>query len=186
MTQATTAADISASGVAATPADTPTASAAPATPAAAQPAVHRGGDIGAASDTRGANANDINATAVGPVFAETDVPMQRLFHCLDSGYSLNTFLKRFPQVSAEQALDAIGKRMRANDVVRSDRGVLGGTPTFVGARVPVDALFSHLARGADLDEFLEDFPTVSREQAVRALALAQTALDAIAYEASDR
>lgn len=164
MTQATTAADISANGADATPADVPTDANVIVAPADA----------------------DKDAMQGGPAFPETDVPMQRLFHCLDSGYSLHTFLNRFPQVSAEQALDAIGKRMRANDVVRSDRGVLGGTPTFVGARVPVEALFSHLARGADIDEFLEDFPTVSREQAVNALALAQTALDAIAYETSDR
>lgn len=49
--------------------------------------------------------------------------------------------------------------------VQSNPGILGGTPVFVGTRVPVDALWNNLADGATLDEFLEWFPTVTREQA---------------------
>ena len=44
--------------------------------------------------------------------------------------------------------------------------VLGGTPVFSGTRVPVQALLDHLEGGDSLDDFLESFPTVSREQAV--------------------
>lgn len=49
--------------------------------------------------------------------------------------------------------------------VTIDHDVLGGRPVFTGTRVPVDALWSNLGDGATLDEFLEWFPTVSREQA---------------------
>jgi uncharacterized protein (DUF433 family) len=52
-------------------------------------------------------------------------------------------------------------------------GVQGGTPCFAGTRVPVASLFDHLEQGVPLDEFLADFPTVSREQAVAVLELAK-------------
>ncbi len=46
---------------------------------------------------------------------------------------------------------------------------LGGTPVFAGTRVPVQTLLDYLEAGDPLDEFLADFPTVSREQAIAAL-----------------
>ena len=49
--------------------------------------------------------------------------------------------------------------------VHSDPEILGGTPVFVGTRVPVDALWNNLSDGATLDEFLNWFPTVTRQQA---------------------
>jgi uncharacterized protein (DUF433 family) len=51
--------------------------------------------------------------------------------------------------------------------------VQGGMPCFSGTRVPVASLFDHLEQGVPLDEFLDDFPTVSREQAVAVLELAK-------------
>ena len=54
-------------------------------------------------------------------------------------------------------------------VVHCDPEVLGGTPVFVGTRVPVQALFDYLEGQHPLDEFLDDFPTVTREQAVAVL-----------------
>jgi uncharacterized protein (DUF433 family) len=54
-------------------------------------------------------------------------------------------------------------------VIHSDPETLGGTPVFVGTRVPVQALIDYLEGGHPLSEFLDDFPTVSREQAVAAL-----------------
>lgn len=56
-----------------------------------------------------------------------------------------------------------------NDVVHSDPEILSGTPVFVGTRVPARSLADYLAGGHSLDEFLEDFPTVRREQAVEFL-----------------
>ena len=54
--------------------------------------------------------------------------------------------------------------------------ILAGTPVFKGTRVPIESLFDHLEGGASLDEFLEDFPSVGREQAARVLSLAESAL----------
>ena len=54
--------------------------------------------------------------------------------------------------------------------------ILGGTPVFSGTRVPVRPLMEHLEAGDRLDDFLEDFPTVSREQALKALDLAKAML----------
>lgn len=50
-----------------------------------------------------------------------------------------------------------------------DREIMSGVPVFTGTRVPVSALLENLEAGVSLDEFLENFPTVSREQAVRIL-----------------
>jgi uncharacterized protein (DUF433 family) len=62
--------------------------------------------------------------------------------------------------------------MRAKPaVVHSDPDILGGTPVFVGTRVPVKSLYDYLEAGDSLDEFLEGFPSVTREQAVAALEL---------------
>ena len=63
-------------------------------------------------------------------------------------------------------------------VIHSVPEVLGGTPVFVGTRVPLQNLIDYLAAGDTLDEFLEQFPSVSRERAVAALALARAALEA--------
>ena len=60
--------------------------------------------------------------------------------------------------------------------VHSDPDILGGTPVFVGTRVPFQTLFDYLEAGDPLGEFLESFPSVSREQAVAALEQAKDAL----------
>ena len=58
---------------------------------------------------------------------------------------------------------------------RVDPEILGGTPVFPGTRVPVDTLFVHLRAGDRLTDFLDDFPSVTREQAVAVLAWAERA-----------
>lgn len=50
-----------------------------------------------------------------------------------------------------------------------DPEIVSGTPVFKGTRVPVDALISNLEAGLTLDEFLDNFPTVAREQAITVL-----------------
>lgn len=50
-----------------------------------------------------------------------------------------------------------------------DREIMSGVPVFSGTRVPVSALLDNLEVGVSLDEFLENFPTVTREQAVSVL-----------------
>ena len=62
------------------------------------------------------------------------------------------------------------------DVVNVDPGVLGGTPVFVGTRVPIKSLFDYVEAGEPLDEFLRQFPSVTRERAIAALELARDAL----------
>lgn len=57
----------------------------------------------------------------------------------------------------------------AEPVIKRDPKILGGTPVFSGTRVPVRILWDHLEAGIRLDEFLDDYPTVSREQAVAVL-----------------
>ncbi len=56
--------------------------------------------------------------------------------------------------------------MKKSSVVKIDPGILSGTPCFAGTRVPVRALLDYIEGGESLDEFLEQFPTVSRKQAV--------------------
>jgi uncharacterized protein (DUF433 family) len=72
---------------------------------------------------------------------------------------------------------------KAGPVVHSDPEILGGTPVFVGTRVPVQNLIDCLEAGDSLEDFLQSFPSVSREQAIAALELAREALEARAYSA---
>ncbi|MGH7524465.1 MAG: DUF433 domain-containing protein, partial [Gemmatimonadales bacterium] len=60
-----------------------------------------------------------------------------------------------------------------------DPNILSGVPVFVGTRVPAQSLFDYLEGGETLDEFLRQFPSVTREQAVAALDLARDSVLAI-------
>ncbi len=60
-----------------------------------------------------------------------------------------------------------------------DTEIMSGTPVFEGTRVPVSALLDNLEVGVSLDEFLDNFPTVTREQAVQVLEHFKTTLDTI-------
>ena len=66
--------------------------------------------------------------------------------------------------------------MKRNEVINSATKVLGGIPVFHGTRVPVKTMIEYLEAGDRLDDFLEDFPTVDREQALKALEVAKEAL----------
>jgi uncharacterized protein (DUF433 family) len=59
------------------------------------------------------------------------------------------------------------------DYIQIDQEILSGQPVFKGTRVPIETLFLHLEKGISLNEFLEDFPTVSKEQAVAVLGIAE-------------
>ncbi len=61
-----------------------------------------------------------------------------------------------------------------NEVIVKDPEILGGTPVFRGTRVPFQALLDYLEGGQTVAEFLDDFPTVTREAAVSALELAKS------------
>lgn len=73
--------------------------------------------------------------------------------------------------------------MTKSSVVRSDPDILGGTPVFVGTRVPVQALIDYIEAGHSLQEFLDDFPSVTRQLAVAALEQAKDHLIADARAA---
>ena len=60
--------------------------------------------------------------------------------------------------------------------IHSDAEIMGGTPVFVGTRVPVQTFVEYLEAGDPLDDFLQDFPSVSRAQAVAVLELAKELL----------
>jgi uncharacterized protein (DUF433 family) len=64
------------------------------------------------------------------------------------------------------------------DEVISDPEILSGTPVFRGTRVSVETLFTHLEKGIPLDVFLDDFPTVSRKQALAVLEAAEKIITA--------
>ena len=63
-----------------------------------------------------------------------------------------------------------------NKVISKDPGILGGTPVFSGTRIPIRILIEHLEAGDRLDDFLDSYPTVSRDQAIAVLNAAKTAL----------
>jgi uncharacterized protein (DUF433 family) len=63
-------------------------------------------------------------------------------------------------------------------IIHSDPDILGGTPVFMGTRVPIRNLLDYLEAGDSLEVFLDHFPSVSREQAIAALELAKEMLTA--------
>jgi uncharacterized protein (DUF433 family) len=84
---------------------------------------------------------------------------------LDAGAKQKTnSLLRFSYIRNMEAI---------KNIISIDPEILGGQPVFKGTRVPVDTMFLHLEQGLSLYEFLEDFPTVTREQAVGVLELAE-------------
>lgn len=71
----------------------------------------------------------------------------------------------------------------AEPLITTNPGRLGGTPVFAGTRVPVRTLMDYLEGGDSLDDFLMDFPSVSREHAIAVLEVAKSALLAKAVAA---
>lgn len=71
----------------------------------------------------------------------------------------------------------------SDPVIHSDPEIMGGTPVFAGTRVPAQALIDYFEGGHSLAEFLEDFPTVKREQAIAVLEQAKQMLVSGAHPA---
>ena len=80
-----------------------------------------------------------------------------------------------PKVS-EFLTVAYDVRVADDRVIHSDPEILGGTPVFVGTRVPFQALLDYIEGGHPLADFLDDFPSVSRTQAIAALEQAKELL----------
>lgn len=62
--------------------------------------------------------------------------------------------------------------MKPESVIHINPNILGGTPVFKGTRVPVETLFDHLESGISIEDFLLDFPSVTKEQVLTVIALA--------------
>ena len=67
--------------------------------------------------------------------------------------------------------------MNIKSLITIDKEIMGGQPVFAGTRVPVETLFDHLEAGVSLDEFLEDFPSVTKQQAIDLLEAANKILN---------
>jgi uncharacterized protein (DUF433 family) len=67
--------------------------------------------------------------------------------------------------------------MNLKDIISIDIEVLGGQTVFKGTRVPVETLFDHLEAGVTIDGFLDDFPSVTKEQAIALLDYANKLLN---------
>ena len=134
----------------------------------------------AARESEKATLNDVQDGA-------SDAPPD-MFEYLARVHNLEAFLSAFPQVSREWAIAEFKKRALAeiDQVVHSDRSRVSGWPVFRGTRLPVKNLFDYLADGYTLDEFLEHFPSASKEQAMTALNAARKAMEAQAYESASR
>ena len=73
--------------------------------------------------------------------------------------------------------------MKKHPIVQRSQDILGGTPVFTGTRVPVQTLIDYLEAGETVKDFLDDYPTVKRKQAISLLEFAKKALleDASTY-----
>jgi uncharacterized protein (DUF433 family) len=70
------------------------------------------------------------------------------------------------------------------NLINRSEDILGGTPVFAGTRVPVQTLFDYLEEGDSLDEFLDDFPAVSRDHAIKVLEKMKETFLAQEYESA--
>ena len=122
---------------------------------------------------------DVPADA--PTFDGTDVPVEYLFRYWDKRFALKSFLMDFPEVSSSQALAAIRKRAESEIPADSVDGLMGGMPVFRGTRVPVEYLFNLLKHGGNIDDFLIQYTTVKREDAVRVLETASEFVEVATY-----
>ena len=121
-----------------------------------------------------------------PTFDGTGVPVEYLFTYWDKRFALKSFLMDFPEVSSSQALAALRKRAESEIPADSEDGLMGGMPVFRGTRVPVEYLFNLLKHGENIDEFLSQYTTVRKEDAVRVLERASELVEIATYENSPR
>lgn len=82
----------------------------------------------------------------------------------------------FSRAIANSSKPLYKQAVSASDLITVDPDILGGTPVFKGTRVPVKTLFEYLEDNYSLDEFLECFPSVTREMARRILERSESAL----------
>jgi uncharacterized protein (DUF433 family) len=115
-----------------------------------------------------------------PVFNGTRVPVQALLDHMEAGKPLDEFLRDFQAVCREHAIAVLDETPRPpvdpdfvpDPLIMISPGMLSGEPVFNRTRVPIQALFDYIEEGDSLDEFLEDFPDVSRAHAIAVLEFA--------------
>jgi uncharacterized protein (DUF433 family) len=88
--------------------------------------------------------------------------------CLCAGY--RQAVRRHPCLRGPLP---IRLRIMSNSLITTSPEIMGGTPVFAGTRVPVQTLFEYLEAGDTIDDFLDGFPTVTREQVVAVLETAK-------------
>ncbi len=69
-----------------------------------------------------------------------------------------------------------------NSVINVDKEIMGGTPVFMGTRVPIQSLFDYVEGGDTLEDFLRSFPSVKKKQAIEVLKLADKITQSFAME----
>ena len=122
--------------------------------------------------------------ADAPTFDGTKVPVEYLFTYWDKRFALKSFLMDFPEVSASQALAALQERAVSDFPADSEDGRMGGMPVFRGTRVPIKFMFNLLKEGENIEEFLSQYTTVEREDALRTLEIASEFVEVATYENS--
>ena len=126
--------------------------------------------------------NMLDVSADAPTFDGTEVPVAYPFRYWDGRYALRAFLVDFPEVSSAQALAALRKRVDGDFPADSENGRMGGMPVFKGTRVPVEYLFNQLRHGGNVEEFLSDYTSVERKDALRILEVAAELVEIANYE----
>ena len=135
---------------------------------------------------------DENILAGKPVIKGTRLAVEFIVGLLAHGWTEAEVLENYPHIvqadiraclayaNVEQA------KLSVDKLITCDAEIMSGTPVFKNTRVPIKNLIDYLETGESLDEFLEDFPSVSREQAIQILALAREVLLTHAYANSHR
>ena len=121
------------------------------------------------------------------VFERTDVPVKRMFNYLSEAKSLKDFHWDFPSVFRSDAYDAVvasgrileiaAYRGEESGVFHSDRGIVSGSPVFVGSRMPIRTVFDYLSDGQNLKDFFYDYDTGVKKLLAPIVRLAGEALE---------
>ena len=131
--------------------------------------------------------SDGKITGGALVFTDTDVPVKLMFDYLAEAKSLKDFHWDFPAVFRGNASDAVitagrileldAYRGLDNGIVHSDRGIVSGSPVFVGSRMPIRIVFDYLSEGKTLKDFHYHYDTGTKEHLAPAVKLAGKALE---------
>ena len=104
-----------------------------------------------------------------PVVGGTRVPVENVLAAVHAGQSRFEIFRHYPSLPPD-AIDACLRWEKLKQpLFESDPEILGGVPVFFGTRVPVAVLFENLAGGLSLDEIVDSYPSVKKEQAIEAL-----------------